>query len=76
MLFGNSFDLVKTFDYRLTLAQVDALGADLAGGKSRRVTLTSPDGETSTLEFGGPFSRSSIAMLNACRDVKFGKGDP
>ena len=70
-LFGNRFDLVQTFDYRLTLAQVDGLLADMSSGKSRRVTLTSPKGETSTLEFGGPYSRSSAAMLNACRAVKF-----
>jgi len=71
-LFGNTFDLVETFEYELTLPQVEALAADLARGVARNVVMTSPEGESLILGFGGPYSKASAAMLAACREVKFG----
>ncbi len=71
-LFGQTFDLVESFEYHLTLPQVDTLAADLARGVARNVVMTSPEGESLILGFGGPYSKASAAMLAACREVEFG----
>jgi hypothetical protein len=74
-LFGQTFDLVESFEYHLTLPQVDTLAADLARGVARNVVMTSPDGESLILGFGGPYSKASAAMLAACREVEFGSAE-
>ncbi len=74
-LFGQTFDLVESFEYDLTLPQVDTLAADLARGVARNVVMTSPEGESLILGFGGPYSKASAAMLAACREVKFGSAE-
>jgi len=74
-LFGKTFDLVEKYEYDLTREQVDALAADLSSGVARKVAMTSPEGETLILGFGGQYSRASAAMLAACRDVQFGKSE-
>jgi hypothetical protein len=74
-LFGQTFDLVENFEYDLTLPQVDTLAADLARGVARDVVMTSPDGESLILGFGGPYSKASAAMLAACREVEFGSAE-
>jgi hypothetical protein len=71
-LFGHTFELVENFEYPLTLPQVEALAADLARGVARKVVMTSPEGESMILGFGGPYSKASAAMLAACRETKFG----
>jgi hypothetical protein len=71
-LFGKTFDLIENYEYDLTLPQVDALAADLGRGMARTVVMTSPQGESLILGFGGPYSKASAAMLAACREVKFG----
>jgi hypothetical protein len=74
-LFGQTFDLVESFEYVLTLPQVDTLAADLARGVARKVVMTSPGNESLILEFGGPYSKVSAAMLAACREVNFGSAE-
>jgi hypothetical protein len=74
-LFGQTFDLVESFEYDLTLSQVDTLAADLARGVARNVVMTSPEGESLILGFGGAYSKASAAMLAACREVKFGSAE-
>jgi len=71
-LFGTRFDLVEHFDYELTMPQVDAIAADLERGAERKVVMTSPEGESLILQFGGIYAKASAAMLAACREVKFG----
>jgi len=71
-LFGTRFDLVEQFDYELTMPQVDAIAADLERGAERKVVMTSPEGESLILQFGGIYAKASAAMLAACREVKFG----
>ncbi|HYJ42457.1 MAG TPA: hypothetical protein VEW08_16825 [Steroidobacteraceae bacterium] len=74
-LFGQTFDLVESFEFDLTLSQVDTLAADLARGVARNVVMTSPEGESLTLGFGGAYGKASAAMLAACREVKFGSAE-
>lgn len=71
-LFGNTFELVENYEYPLTVTQVEALAADLARGVARKVVMTSPEGETLVLGFGGPYSKASAAMLAACREIELG----
>lgn len=71
-LFGTRFDLVESFEFELTLPQVDAIAADLERGAARKVVMTSPEGDSLILPFGGIYAKASAAMLAACREVKFG----
>ena len=70
-LFGPSFDLLETFRYDLTLAQLDELARELARGKTRALWFTNKAGKRSELEFGGRWGEPTAAMFAACRTVRF-----
>jgi hypothetical protein len=69
-LFGSSFDLAETFDFRITKAQLEVLGLELAQGKSRALWLTSKAGKKAKVEFGGKWGKPTAAMFAACRKAR------
>lgn len=66
-LFTVDFDLVEEFRYDIPLRQLNELTVDLAAGKMREFSLTTPSGSKSTLALGGPQVKPAAAMFAACR---------
>jgi hypothetical protein len=69
-LFGPSFDLLRTFRYDITLAQLDEIARELARGETRALWFTNKAGKQTELEFGGRWGEPTAAMFAACRTVR------
>lgn len=76
LLFGPGFDLVEEYRYDVTPDQLSALVADLSRGATRKFNLTTPEGDKSTLVFGGRMGKPFAAMFAACRQAKFSTQAP
>jgi hypothetical protein len=66
-LFTADFDLVEEFRYDIPFKQLNEITTDLAAGKMREFSLTTPSGSKSTLALGGPQVKPAAAMFAACR---------
>jgi len=75
-LFGPSFDLVEKFRYDISADQLNALGAELSRGLTRKFSLTTPEARKSTLTFGGRFGKPFAAMFAACRQARITTTQP
>lgn len=70
-LFGQTFDLVEEHRYRITIDQLNELTARLAEGSVSKFNLTTPEGNRTTLGFGGSLGMPFGAMFAACREARF-----
>jgi hypothetical protein len=75
-LFGPGFDLVEEFRYAISNDQLNVLTAELERGNKRGFNLTTPEGEKSTLNFGGRLGKPFAAMFAACRQARFSTKHP
>ena len=72
-LFSPSIDLVDSFNYGITLEQLNKLAGALVRGETRTLWFTEKSGKKSGVEFGGRWGKPTAAMFAACRGAKFPK---
>lgn len=75
-LFLRDFDLAEEFRYDISPEQLDELTADLSAGRAREFSLTTPDGNESTLTVGGTLVRPAGATFAACRKTSKSAREP